>query len=63
MIIIKAIVVLGLIALGVILSIIAGVGLAYTVVGVLIGITEGKEGLDRYDKMIDKEISKFEKEK
>lgn len=54
MIAIKAILVIGFIALGVILSIIAAVGLAYTVVGVLIGITDGKEWLDRYDKMIDK---------
>ena len=62
MIVIKAIVVLGLIALGVILSIIAGVGLAYTIVGVMIGITEGKEGLDRYDKMINKEMEDRNKE-
>lgn len=54
MIVIKAILVIGLIAFGVILSIIAACGLAYTVVGVLIGITDGKEGLDRYDKVIDR---------
>lgn len=61
MIVIKAIVVIGLIALGVILSIIAAVGLAYTVVGILIGITDGKEGLDRYDKMLEKEQFKNKK--
>lgn len=54
MIVIKAILVIGLIALGVILSIIAACGLAYTVVGILIGIIDGKEGLDRYDKVIDR---------
>lgn len=61
MIAIKAILVIGLIALGSILSIIAAVGLAYTVVGILIGITDGKEGLGRYDKMIDRETEELKK--
>lgn len=63
MIVIKMIVGIGLATLLVTVLIIAACVPAYIIVRFLFWMTDGKEGVDRYDKMIDKEISKFEKEK
>lgn len=61
MILLKIIGVLGLIAFVLMLCTIAGFGLAHTVVGILIGINDGDEGLNQYDDVVWKEKLGFKK--
>ena len=61
MILLKILLAITAIAILVILGICAGAWLGWLATGILIGITEGEEGLKQYDKMTEKEKEEFKK--